>query len=210
MHKTKNVAEKIPQVNRSNKIGNKPDRTKLNSLTRVRHAGTTAKRITRYMESLSSSPSRLLTFELTRESSSLSEELPEPYSIRADKKSTLPSSQSNSYDDSEMDRWAANLPSEILEIDDKNSGPVLAAKSKRLNSDAESSKSVVLAPKGKRLSNEDAGDEVARRQSKRARRLAPSIVEPQIVPETPMHKVQMIEIPPTPHSQSPKNFKQVS
>ncbi|CAE6422876.1 unnamed protein product [Rhizoctonia solani] len=99
-----------------NKAADGVSRVKRDSLIRSRDTHPSAKETNRYVDYLLSSPIELPAYNSGENSPDSDQDLPEPSLIRV-KKRTSPGSGSTNYDDSDLDQWVANLPSEVLELD---------------------------------------------------------------------------------------------
>ncbi|KDN37072.1 hypothetical protein RSAG8_10425, partial [Rhizoctonia solani AG-8 WAC10335] len=149
------------------------------------------------MDSLLSGSVKASTLVLKEKSSSSDQDLPEPSVIRV-KKQASPSSGSTNYDDSDMDHWAANLPSEILEFD--VDAPALSTRKDRSDSGSPSVVSAIVKNNKRPMFK---GNEPVEQKPKRPRTgLSYSVDEVSLVQDTPMRKRTLAEILPTPRSSS--------
>lgn len=107
-----------------------------------------------------------------------------------------------------MDRWAADLPSEVLEVDvDSSEQP---ARPKQAPIDREMKLTAPpLAKRKKRSPLEDKEDELAGPKLKRTRHLLASSDELPTGLDTPARKAPIVEVLPTPRSSSPQLAEQV-
>ncbi|EUC66319.1 P-loop nucleoside triphosphate hydrolase, putative [Rhizoctonia solani AG-3 Rhs1AP] len=200
--KTKTTVEK--QKQRLDYLHNKANdgvsRVKRDSLIRTRGTQPSAKATSRYMDSLLSSPLKASTLE---ESSSSDQDLPEPSVIRAKKQASL-NSGSTSYDDSDMDQWAANLPSELLEFDVE--APALSTQKNQSDTGSRSVVSTIIKNNKRPMFK---GNEPVEPNSKRPRtEPSSSVDELPLIHDTPIRKRPPTEILPTPHSPPSKSVEQ--
>ncbi|KAG9128506.1 Sec63 [Ceratobasidium sp. 392] len=172
------------------------------SLVRPRDPPPARGSTSRYIDHLLSSPSRLITSKTDdAASSSESDELPDPASISFNKKDP-PADSPNSYGDSEMDLWAANIPSEILDVED---GSIFFPVSERPRLAEQTSSGPTTPPprkEKKRPSNLIEEPELSEHTLKRAR-TAPTKLDEVIDLATPPHKQYAAETLPTPDSVLP-------
>lgn len=131
------------------------------------------------------------------------QELPEPSTLLVGKKKSSVSSGSNSYDDSEMDQWAANIPSEVLDVDEDES--IFFPITEHARHIGQSSKSdAPTAPKGtKRQVNLVEEHEPHGRDAKRFKPLPVKINDSVRDLDTPVRKKPTVGALPTPFSASP-------
>ncbi|CAE6451269.1 unnamed protein product [Rhizoctonia solani] len=175
-----------------NKANDGTSRVKRDSLIRTRDTHPSAKATSQYVDSLLSSPTKASAPRLGDKSPNSDQDLPEPSLIRV-KKHTSPKSGSTNYDDSDMDQWAANLPSEVLELEVETPSPsTKKGRSSRVNSSIVNNKRPLAR-----------GSESVEK-SKRPRAELPSMDEPLFAQDTPMRKRPTVEVLPTPHSSSTK------
>jgi hypothetical protein len=108
-----------------------------------------------------------------------------------------------------MDLWAANLPSEILELHVENFA--LSAQPKQPHSNGESSNPVVSpSSKRKRLDTEDNDSDIAGYKIKRVGTMLPSMDEPLTSLDTPPYKAPTVEVLAAPHNSSLRLHERVS
>ncbi|KAG8734229.1 Sec63 [Ceratobasidium sp. 423] len=181
-----------------NKANDGASRVKRDSLIRIRDTHPSAKATVKYMDSLLSSPIKASASRLGDNSPNSDQDLPEPSLIRV-KKQTSPKSGSTNYDDSDMDQWVANLPSEVLELEVETPSP----STKKDLSGGGSSRVVSSAVKNNKRPLAR-GSESAEQRSKRPRAELPSTDEPLVAQDTPMRKRPAVEVLPTPRSSSTK------
>ncbi|CUA67753.1 hypothetical protein RSOLAG22IIIB_03180 [Rhizoctonia solani] len=203
--KSKNTIEK--QKSQLDYLHNKAkdgtSRVKRDSLIRARDTQPSTKATARYMESLLNSPTKIPTLGPKERSPSSDQDLPEPSVIRVGKQAS-PNSGSTNYDDSDMDLWAANLPSELLEFD----AETLPLPTQKDRNGTESPGVVSAIVKNNKRSMFK-GNEPVEQRSKRPRiELSSSVDELPLVQDTPMRRRPPAEILPTPHSFSAKSIEE--
>ncbi|KAJ1309146.1 hypothetical protein OPQ81_004819 [Rhizoctonia solani] len=184
-----------------NKANDGVSRVKRDPLARARDTQPSAKETARYMESLLSSPFRSSTSRLGAKSPDSDQDLPEPSLIRV-KKQTSPKSGSTNYDDSDMDQWALNVPSEILELDVET--PALSSREEPNENGSSGVVSSVI--KSKRPMAR--GSELVQHRPKRPRVELPFMDESPLIQDTPPRKRPAIKILPTPHTPSSESIRQ--
>ncbi|KAG8728996.1 Sec63, partial [Ceratobasidium sp. 428] len=172
---------------------------KQGSLVQPRDAPHDLGSTSQYVDYLLSSPGEPTALE-DDAASSTSDELPEPFALSFGKKDTSVDSP-DSYDDSEMDLWAANIPSEVLDVED---GSIFFPVSEQPQPAKQTSKPLTTPPRKK---NKRANDLVEDSESTgyAAKRVRPSLVEPGGIIDlaTPPRKQHMTETLPTPRSALP-------
>ncbi|KAF8605451.1 P-loop containing nucleoside triphosphate hydrolase protein [Ceratobasidium sp. AG-I] len=205
-HATKNAMDKQrSQLNHlHSKVDDGASRIKNRSLARPRDPPPTKEATAQYMDSLLSSPIKPTTSKQDIGSLPTSDqELPEPPALLVGKKKSSVSSDSNSYDDSEMDQWAANIPSEILDVDEDES--IFFPIAEHVRHAGQSSKSdIPIAPKGtKRRVNLVEEHTPHGRDAKRSKPLPVKINDSVVDLDTPVRNKPTVEALPTPLSASP-------
>ncbi|CCO27592.1 hypothetical protein BN14_01576 [Rhizoctonia solani AG-1 IB] len=198
--KPKNTIEK-QQSNLSHlhkKTNDGARRVKRNSLVRSVEAHPSAKKTTQYVDSLLSSPIKLSVYESGENSPDSDQELPEP-SLIGVKKHTSPESGPTNYDDSDLDQWAANLPSEVLELEVET--PTLQTTEDRSDSGLNRVVLPVIKNQNKKRLAMDKESEPVGHKLKRPKTEHPS-TESLLEQDTHIHKSKVAGILPTPRSSS--------
>ncbi|CAE6364448.1 unnamed protein product [Rhizoctonia solani] len=198
--KPKNTIEK-QQSNLSylhKKTNDGARRVKRNPLVRSVEAHPSAKKTTQYVDSLLSSPIKLSVYESGENSPDSDQELPEP-SLIGVKKHTSPESGPTNYDDSDLDQWAANLPSEVLELEVET--PTLQTTEDRSDSGLNRVVLPVIKNQNKKRLAMDKESEPVGHKLKRPKTELPS-TESLLEQDTPIHKSKVAGILPTPRSSS--------
>ncbi|CAE7095403.1 unnamed protein product [Rhizoctonia solani] len=197
--KPKNTVEK--QKSHLDYLHNKANNGR-DSLIRTRDTQPSVKATVRCMDSSLSSPVKIPTLKPKEGSPSSDQDLPEPSVIRIKRQASLNSGSTN-YDDSDMDQWAANLPSELLECDVET--PALPGKD-RSHSGSPSAIPAIVKNNKRSLSK---GNEYFEHKSKRPRtEFSTSVDELPLAQDTPICKRPPTEILPTPQSSSIRPIEQ--
>ncbi|QRW16469.1 mitochondrial import inner membrane translocase subunit TIM54 [Rhizoctonia solani] len=166
-------------------------RLKRDSLVHPRDTHSSTKATVRYVDSLLSSPIKPSAYKPGEKSPNSDQDLPEPSLIRI-KKHISPGSGSTNYDDSDMDQWAANLPSEVLELDVET--PTSPTREDQNDGRLPIAVSPIIKNKKRRVI--DKGNELSEHKSKRSKAEFPAGVN------TPIRRRKGVEILPTPRSSS--------
>ncbi|CAE6450387.1 unnamed protein product [Rhizoctonia solani] len=178
-----------------NKASDGVSRIKRDLLIPTQDSQPTLKATEEYMDSLFSSPMKTPAPKLGKKSSGSDQDLPEPSLIRVGERASSKSGSTN-YDDSDMDQWVANLPSELLESDVET--PALSAwKDQSDHRSSRITSSIVKRPIPK-------DSDSAEQRPKRSRTKLPSVDELPVAQDTPLRKRPVVEVLPTPHSSSTK------
>ncbi|KAH7343302.1 hypothetical protein B0J17DRAFT_764514 [Rhizoctonia solani] len=200
----KNTAEK--QKSHLNYLHNKTNdgvsRIKRDSLIRARDTQPSVKATARYMDSLLSSPVKTSASKLEKKSPSSDQDLPEPSLIRVRERAP-PKSGSTNYDDSDMDQWVANLPSELLESDVET--PVLSTRKDQSDHGLSRVASPIVKNDKRPMAEEN---ELIERRLKHPRIQFPPVDKLPVAQDTPLRKRPTIEVLPTPRSLSTKSIEE--
>lgn len=211
MAKNSSESQRSPLDHLHSKVNDDASGIKGGSLGRPRDLPPAGEVAPQYMDSLLSS---LINPTASRQDAgslpTSDQEFPEPSALLVGKKKRSASSDSNSYDDSELDQWAANIPSEILDLDEDES--IFFPISEHVRPIGQPSKSgAPLPPKGtKRQITLTEEPEPHGRDTKRPKPLPVKNNESVIDLDTPVRKKQTVEALPTPLSASPPQREVVS